>query len=132
MAPASSTPKRRRPPPRGALVRGILQRIGGPSGELPVITLESKLERLLQGSIQEDGDGGGGIEPGLAETVHSRLLKTAKRQEIAGEPAVPLVSLTLEPWLSRFLRHGKPGLSVSAYNEVPEDRNLRMVAAVGG
>ncbi|MGB5622781.1 MAG: FHIPEP family type III secretion protein, partial [Gammaproteobacteria bacterium] len=117
---------------RVALGRTIIQRIGGPSGELPVITLEPALERLLQDSLQEDGDGGGGIEPGLAETVHSRLLETAQRQEIAGEPAVLLVSPTLRPWLSRFLRHGIPGLSVLAYNEVPENRNLRMVAAVGG
>ncbi len=117
---------------RVALGRTIIQRIGGPSGELPVITLEPALERLLQDSLQEDGDGGGGIEPGLAETVHSRLLETTQRQEIAGEPAVLLVSPTLRPWLSRFLRHGIPGLSVLAYNEVPENRNLRMVAAVGG
>ena len=116
---------------RVALGRTIIQRIGGPSGELPVITLEPALERLLQDSLQEDGDGGGGIEPGLAETVHSRLLETAQRQEIAGEPAVLLVSPTLRPWLSRFLRHGIPGLNVLAYNEVPENRNLRMVAAVG-
>jgi len=87
---------------RVALGRTIIQRIGGPSGELPVITLEPTLERLLQDSLQEDGDGGGGIEPGLAETVHSRLLETTQRQEIAGEPAVLLVSLTLRPWLSRF------------------------------
>lgn len=116
---------------RVALGRTIVQRIGGPIGELPVITLEPALERLLQDSLQEDGEGGGGIEPGLAETVHSRLLETAQRQEIAGEPAVLLVSPTLRPWLSRFLRHGIPGLSVLAYNEVPENRNLRMVAAVG-
>ncbi|MGB5211095.1 MAG: flagellar biosynthesis protein FlhA [Gammaproteobacteria bacterium] len=117
---------------RVALGRTIVQRIGGASGELPVITLEPALERLLQDSLREDGDGGGGIEPGLAETVHSRLFETVQRQEIAGEPAVLLVSPTLRPWLSRFLRHGIPGLSVLAYNEVPENRNLRMVAAVGG
>ena len=54
-----------------------------------------------------------------------------QRQELAGEPAVLLVSPQLRPWLSRFMRHNTPGLSVLAFNEVPDGKQPKMVAAVG-
>ena len=42
-----------------------------------------------------------------------------------------LVSPKLRPWLARLVRHAVPSLSVLAYNEVPENRRIRVVAAVG-
>ncbi len=116
---------------RVALGRSIVQSIAGDAEELPVMTLDPNLERILQDSLQDDGSGAGGIEPGLAESVHMNLSESVGRQEIAGEPSVLLVSPTLRPWLARFLRQGIPGLNVLAYNEVPENRKLRMVASVG-
>ena len=86
----------------------------------------------MQDSVHDSTDGAAGIEPGLAERVHERLVELVQRQEIAGEPSVLLVSPTLRPWLARFMRHGVPGLNVLSYNEIPESRKLRMVAAVGG
>ncbi|NNF50992.1 MAG: flagellar biosynthesis protein FlhA [Gammaproteobacteria bacterium] len=116
---------------RVALSRSIVQNIAGNVDEVPVMTLDPNLERILQDSLQDDGSGAGGIEPGLAESVHMKLTEAVGRQEIAGEPSVLLVSPALRPWLSRFLRQGIPGLNVLAYNEMPENRKLRMVASVG-
>ncbi len=113
---------------RIALGRSIVQRIGGDSDELPVITLDPELEQVLQGAVESNG---GGIEPGLAEKVQAELSATTHRQEIAGEPAVLLVSPGLRPWLSRFLRFAVPSLKVLAYNEVPDSKRIRLVAAVG-
>ena len=45
--------------------------------------------------------------------------------------AVLLVSPALRPWLSRFLRFAVPNLKVLAYNEVPDSRRVKLVAAVG-
>ena len=114
-----------------ALGRSIVQSIAGDVEEFPVMTLDPNLERILQDSLQDDGGGAGGIEPGLAESVHMNLSEAVGRQEIAGEASVLLVSPTLRPWLARFLRQGIPGLNVLAYNEVPENRKLRMVASIG-
>ncbi len=114
---------------RVALGRSIVQRINGMREELAVITLDPKLERLLQENLQ--GGSGGGIEPGLAERLQRSLAESAQRQEMAGEPAVVLVSPTIRGWLSRLLRHQLPNLNVLAVNEVPDDKRLRMVAAVG-
>ena len=114
---------------RAALGRSIVQKLGNQSEELPVITLEPRLEQILQDALK--GGGEGGIEPSLAERVQARLSETTQRQEIAGQPAVLLVSPALRPWLARFLRFAVPSLKVLAYNEVPDSRRVKLVAAVG-
>jgi flagellar biosynthesis protein FlhA len=114
---------------RVALGRAIVQRLGSQNEELPVITLEPKLEQLLQEALR--GGSEGGIEPTLAERVQTQLSETAHRQDVAGQPAVLLVSPALRPWLSRFLRFAVPSLKVLAYNEVPDNRRVKLVAAVG-
>jgi len=114
---------------RVALGRAIVQRLGPQSDELPVITLEPKLEQILQEALRGGGDGG--LEPMLAERVQAQLSETTHRQEVSGQPAVLLVSPALRPWLSRFLRFAVPSLKVLAYNEVPDNRRVKLVAAVG-
>jgi flagellar biosynthesis protein FlhA len=114
---------------RAALGRAIVQKLGGHADELPVITLEPRLEQILQDALK--GGGEGGIEPTLAERVQAQLSETTHRQEIAGQPAVLLVSPALRPWLARFLRFAVPSLKVLAYSEVPDNRRVKLVAAVG-
>jgi flagellar biosynthesis protein FlhA len=116
---------------RVALGRQIVQDIAGLKDELPVITLESDLEQLLQGSLATASGAGPGLEPGLAERLQQRLAESTKRQEMLGEPAVLLVPPTLRQTLSRFVRAGVPGLQVLAWNEIPDNRRVRLVAAVG-
>jgi flagellar biosynthesis protein FlhA len=115
---------------RIALGRSIVQGITGLRQELPVITLDAQLEQVLGDSILGGGDGPG-FEPGLADRLVQALAESARRQELAGEPAVLLTTPKLRPWLARLLRHGVPTLSVLAYNEVPENRRIRVVSAVG-
>jgi flagellar biosynthesis protein FlhA len=117
---------------RIALGRQIIQDIAGSAAELPVITLEPDLEQLLQATVA----GGAGasqpvLEPGLAERLQGRLAATTERQEASGEPAVLLVAPTLRAALARFTRASVPGLHVLAWNEVPDNRRVRLVAAVG-
>lgn len=116
---------------RAALGRSIVQQINGREQELPVITLSPNLEQILQQSIQMSGEGGAGIEPSLADNLHKALSESTQRQEAAGQPAVLLVSATVRPLLSRFVRFSIPGLSVLGYNEIPDDRQIKIVATIG-
>ncbi len=116
---------------REALGRMIVQQINGMQAELPVITLDPKLEQILQQSIQSAEGSTAGVEPGLAERLHQALSETAQKQEIAGEPAVLLVSATIRTMLARFVRHSIPALQVLSYNEIPSDKQIRIVATVG-
>ena len=115
---------------RIALGRSIVQSIGGLREELPVITLDPALEQLLQDSMAGGGDSPG-FEPGLADRVQTALSDSTRRQEAAGEPAVLLVAPKIRPWVARLMRHSTPTLSVLAYNEIPENRRIRVIAAVG-
>jgi flagellar biosynthesis protein FlhA len=115
---------------RVALGRQIVQDIVGLAEELPVITLEPDLERLLSNGLANSG-GSPGLEPGLAERLQRGLADAAARQERGGEPAVLLTPPNLRAALARFFRVSVPGLHVLAWNEVPDNRKVRMVTAVG-
>jgi flagellar biosynthesis protein FlhA len=115
---------------RVALSRTIVQNIGGLRQELPVITLDPALEQVLQDSMA-GGDASPGFEPGLADRIQTALGDSTRRQEAAGEPAVLLVAPKIRPWIARLMRHSTPSLSVLAYNEIPENRRIRVIAAVG-
>ena len=116
---------------RVALGRTIVQNIGGLRQELPVITLDPALEQVLQDSMAGGVDGSPGFEPGLADRIQTALGDSARRQDAAGEPAVLLVAPKIRPWIARLMRHSTPSLSVLAYNEIPENRRIRVIAAVG-
>ncbi len=112
---------------RVALGRSIVQNVVGMRSELPVLTLEPELERILNESTRDGSSMG--LEPGLVERLHASLNEQAQKQEVSGEPAVLLVPPTLRPWLARMMR-GIRNLHVLAYNEIPDDRQIQMIGAV--
>ncbi|WFP48837.1 flagellar biosynthesis protein FlhA [Methylomonas sp. EFPC3] len=116
---------------RASLGRSIVHEINGVQVEIPVITLDPGLEQILHKSLQTAGESGAGLEPGLAEQMHKSLEDSAQRMEMEGQSPVLLVSSFIRPWLARFVRHSIPGLHVLAYNEIPQDRQIRVVSTVG-
>ncbi len=117
---------------RVALGRQIVQEITGLGTEVPVITLAPELEQILLGSLSGGGGvAGAAVEPGLADRLQQSVADAARRQELSGEPAVLLVAPLLRPWLARFTRHVAQNLHVLAYNEVPDNRRVRLVQALG-
>lgn len=114
---------------RTSLGRMIVQQINGMAAELSVITLDPNLEQLLHQAVQADGVGG--VEPGLAERLFSALQDSVQKQESQGHSAVLLVSGLIRTMLARFVRHTIPNLHVLSYNEIPSDKQIRIVATVG-
>jgi len=112
---------------RVSLGRSIVHNVAGARPDLPVFTLEPELERILNESAQESGNIG--LEPALVERLHQSLTDKAQSQEIAGEPAVLLVTPLIRPWMSRMMRNIR-NLHVLAYNEIPDDKRIQMMAAV--
>ena len=117
---------------RTALARQIYQHINGLEQEMPVITLSPELEQILQQSVQSAPEMGLGIEPGLAEQMIKELNVCVQQQELANKAAVLLVSPGIRSTLARLLRSMAPNLHVLTYNEVPDSKNIKVVAAVGG
>ncbi|HUA89836.1 MAG TPA: FHIPEP family type III secretion protein, partial [Steroidobacteraceae bacterium] len=128
-APRAADPASLQSQVRIALGRQILADIAGAATEVPVMSLDAELERLLTSALAAGA--GASLEPGLAEKLRQRLLDSTQRREVAGEPAVLLVPPALRPALASFVRASVPGLNVLAWNEIPDNRKVRLVGTVG-
>jgi flagellar biosynthesis protein FlhA len=114
---------------RVALGRSIVQKVVGLEHEMPVMTLEPSLEQLLMQS--QNSPGGISIEPGLADRMFKSLEEITRKQEMAGQPAILVVSPQLRLWLSQLVRNSISGLTVLSYSEIPDNKKIRVVGAVG-
>ena len=113
---------------RRALGRAITQQWFPGEGDLRVIGLDVKLERVLMQAMTTSG----GLEPGLADTVLRETEACVARQEAQGNAPVLLVPPPLRAPLSRFLRHHLPQLGVLSNAEIPDERVVRVTALIGG
>ena len=113
---------------RRSLGRAITQQWFPGEGELRVIGLDVKLERVLAQALTTSG----GLEPGLADTLLRETHAALERQESQGNAPVLLVSPVLRAPLSRFLRHHLPQLGVLSNTEIPDERMVRVTALIGG
>ena len=113
---------------RVALGRAITQQWFPGNSEVQVIGLETSLERLLLQALQ----GGGGLEPGLADRLLVQAQQALQRQEEMGAPPVLLVNHPLRALLARFLRRNLPQLIVLSNLELSDNRQIRMTATIGG
>ncbi|KFX70209.1 flagellar biosynthesis protein FlhA [Pseudomonas taeanensis MS-3] len=134
VAPKSQDPAAMVAAVRVALARAIVQSIVGLEPELPVITLEPRLEQILLSSLQKAGQGseeGILLEPGMAEKLQRSLVEAAQRQEMLGKPVILLVAGPVRAMLSRFARLAVPSIHVLAYQEIPDNKQVTIVATVG-
>ena len=106
----------------------IVHGIFGTSEALSVMTLEPELEALLQRSASS---GGGAVEPGLLDRLQRALADAAERQEAAGRPAVLVVGDAVRCWLARFVRFGRRTLHVLSFAELPDNKQISIVANIG-
>tara|TARA_R110001592_G_scaffold97408_7_gene279091 strand:+ start:3355 stop:5460 length:2106 start_codon:yes stop_codon:yes gene_type:complete len=129
-APRSKNPDELLEGVRVALGRMIVQEINGLEEDLPVSALDPDLEQLLQDMLRGNA-AAAGLEPGIAERLQNDLADYSHRQELAGQPAVVLVSPSIRSWVSRFTRRSVPGLAVLSYNEVPDSKQVRLLSTIG-
>ncbi|WP_342753683.1 flagellar biosynthesis protein FlhA [Pantoea sp. MBD-2R] len=113
---------------RVALGRAITQQWYPGNGEVQVIGLDTTLERLLLQALQ----GGGGLEPGLADRLLAQAQNALAQQEALGAPPVLLVNHPLRALLARFLRRNLPQLMVISNLELTDNRQIRMTSTIGG
>lgn len=116
---------------RVALSRGIVQQLAGTTQEIPVAVLDTGLEQLLQRTMQASSEGQAGFEPGLAERLQGALAETQGAMEARGQEGILLVAAPIRSWMARFARHAAPGLHVLSYNEIPDNRQIKVVSTIG-
>lgn len=120
---------------RVALKRIIVQKIYGSEALLPVMTLEPAMEQLLLKSLQQAEQSGNSddivLEPGLAERLQQALQQGGQQQEVAGKPAVLLVSAPLRAVMAKFVRYSASDIQVLSYAEIPDDKQVTIESTVG-
>lgn len=116
---------------RIALGRSIVQQISGMGLDMPVMTLDPALEQLLHQTISGGADQGAGFEPGLADNLLRSLAEHTQKLEAAGHTAILLVTSSIRALLARFVRHSIPSLHVLSFNEVPDNKQIKILSTVG-
>ncbi|MBE0485299.1 flagellar biosynthesis protein FlhA [Marinobacter sp.] len=135
--PKSQDPKLLTMLARQSLRRMIVQSICGNDVEIPVITLDPDLEQILLKSVQQSQQSGGQddiglvLEPNMVEKLQRSLQDSVQRQEMLGKPAILLVSGPLRPVLAKFASYGVERLHVLSYQEIPDNKQITIVASVG-
>lgn len=117
---------------RVALANLIIQSIGIGRDELPVVTLTPPFEKMLLNSNQATQNGVSVIEPGLTEQLGQRLKELSRDSDVSGEPSVLLVTPVLRPILAKFARIVAENVYVLSYQEVPDNRKIKIVRTIGG
>ena len=116
---------------RIALARGIVQQLIGSYEEIPVAVLDQGLEQMLLQTLRTSEEGHAGFEPGLAERLQQALAETGAAMERDGQESILLVAAPIRPWMARFAKHAAPGMHVLSYNEIPDNRQIRVVSSIG-
>ncbi|MGD9592009.1 MAG: FHIPEP family type III secretion protein, partial [Candidatus Berkiella sp.] len=116
---------------RVALGRLIIQQLIGTSPEIPVITLDSKLEQILLQSNNSANADGAAIDPNLMDKMQSAVVQFANKQEVLGHPAILLVHPSIRRLLSKLLKHFAKNLSVLSFKEVPDEKQIKVISTLG-
>lgn len=113
---------------RVALGPSIFQSVTGQAHELPVMVLDPQLEQIMGNAVQNNN---GVIEPNLLDTVVTGIGEGSGKMEAEGASPVLLVSGAIRGFLARLLRGRMANFYILAYDEIPADKNIRVVTTVG-
>jgi len=122
---------------RQGLKRLIVQTLIDNAPEIPVITLEPELEQLLLKSVQQAQKSGAPdelgmvLEPGIVENLQRSMSEAAQRQEMLGNPVILLVSAPIRSAMAKFSRFVNDSVRVLSYQEIPDNKQINIVATVG-
>lgn len=119
---------------RTALKHLIVYSICSNKKEVPVAVLDNDLAQILHKSIQQNQEGGEKVvvlEPSLTERIYSKLLEYVQKCEVDSRPAIMLVTSELRGLLEKLFKPGIPTMHFLAHNEIPDDRQLSVVAKIG-
>jgi flagellar biosynthesis protein FlhA len=122
------------------LAEGVRQRIGGlivqtvapAKMPLPVLTLDSDLEQLLNQAVRAGKDASHPIEPNLAQRIVQAVSDSAGPCLAEARRVALVTSPVARRALSRLLAPHIPDVPVLSFLEIPDGKSVEVVAVVGG
>ena len=122
---------------RTSLSRLIVQTLAEGVDEIPVLTLDPELEKMLMQTVQQSQQAGVKneealiLEPSMAEQLQTSLRQSSEQQESNGNTPILIVSAPIRPMLARFMRYGGINMAVLSYQEVPDHKRITVVGVIG-
>jgi flagellar biosynthesis protein FlhA len=110
----------------------ILQHAFGAVAELKMAALEVELEKLLQEMLRlATGSGVFAIEPGLAIELRAAAAALATRLGAVAPVAALVTRAELREPVAQLLRTVRPRLWLFSYQEIPSDKQIKVVELLG-
>lgn len=119
---------------RVALKHLIVYSICSDKKDLPVAVIDNELAQILHKSIQHNQESGEKLvvlEPSLTEKLYTKMLEYVRKCEMDSVPSIILASNELRGLLEKLFKPSIPTMHFLAHNEIPDDRQLSIVAKIG-
>jgi flagellar biosynthesis protein FlhA len=115
---------------RQALARSISTRFTMDDAILPVLTLNREVENILQGAVQDSGQGTYlSLEPSMARSILENL-SSAINSFSGGLQPVLLCTPSIRPHVKRLTERYLPNLAVLSHNEIAPHLKVKSVGTV--
>jgi len=121
---------------RYALRRAIVHSINGDRPQLAAYTIDSQLENMLLGALNQAQQAGKvaldsfPVDPNILTQLQNTMPMIYEQMKAKSLPPLLLVTPQLRPLISRYGRLFASGLHVLSYNEVPDDADLNVVGTL--
>ena len=95
--------------------------------------MENEISNLIASSSEElltKADQMQGTTQESASAIQ-QMAEGAQQQELAGDTPILLTSGILRSVLAKFIKYTIPGLRVISYQEIPDDKQIKIVSAIG-
>ena len=116
---------------RERISRTIVKPYLGEDGSLPIITLDSKVEKILQESIRQTEQGSYlAMEPGIAQKIIKGISAAVEGAVGTDGQPVVLVSPPVRPHLAQLLQRFVPTAAVVSQAEIPSNIRLQSITNV--
>ena len=113
---------------RIALKRFIVQSYLGQSKQMAVITLDANLEQILHQALKTT-QSEAGIEPSVKEKIITSLQENLK--ETKEDMIIVLTSTELRLAVAKIIGLKTMGVKVLSYQEIPDDREIKIINVIG-
>jgi flagellar biosynthesis protein FlhA len=122
---------------RCTLRRQIVSGLVAPGIAMKAFSLGGSLENLLLGALNQARSAGKvaldnfPVDPQLLAQLQQNLPLAREQMKQQGATPMLLVMPQIRPLLARYARLFAPGLNVLSYNEIPEQREVNIIGAMG-
>ncbi len=117
---------------RQSLSRTITKMYQDPEGNIPLLTLDQKVENMVSEAVQQSDQGGFiALEPGVAQELVQNLGRSMAAFSKLNQQPVVICSARIRPHFKKLIERFIPDLVVLSYNEIAGNIKIQQLGSVG-